>query len=216
MLNSKKVLFVLAHYDDESFCAGTIKKMLEKKISVHILIMCGEGRNLDDSRGSIFNENLKNLFGGAWSQKFNFFDLTLSTLDHSVQDKIKKELKDYIYAIAPDTIITHSSNDLHDDHKWVSQAVRIITRPSLNHKIKKLYECYIPGSFEYGNNKLSEFSTIVDIADSLPYKSTCVNNYNLSAEGVSNLNGSIISSQYFGMLNNMKAAEIYKPLYIKE
>ncbi len=44
----KNVLFVLAHLDDEVFSTGTIQKMKEQGGNVHILIICGNGCELNE------------------------------------------------------------------------------------------------------------------------------------------------------------------------
>lgn len=211
MFNSKKVLFVLAHFDDEVFSAGTIKKLTTSGIIVDVLIICGQGHDLVNNREEIFRKNSEMLGYNCYIMRR--FDLSLNTMSLDGQLETEKIIKDYIYSMAPDTVITHNKNDLHMDHKWVSDKVRIITRPSQDHNIKNLYECCVPGSTEYGDG--FDYDTIVNITNEQPYKTTCVQNYNLGVNGVSNFNGSMVSSEYFGMLHNMKRAEVFKTIYVK-
>jgi len=212
MLNSKKVLFVLAHYDDESFSAGTIKKMVDKGIEVSVLFICGLGKDLEDKRRDVCWENSKLI--GYTPYDLRYFDLTLNSLDNDVRLKMEQSVRDYIFSFAPDTVITNHGGDLHSDHRFVSKMVRIITRPSQHHNIKNLYECYVPGAAEYDEGT-QMFNTVIDITSEFREKIKCLANYNLSTNGVSNLNGAEISSKYFGNLYGVGVAEIFKPIYCK-
>ncbi len=214
MLNSKKVLFVLAHYDDESFSAGTIKKMVDAGIEVSVLIICGNGAVLNDPRRNIFSKNIEHVLQ-CQAGAIGYFDLTLNNLSNDVRMKMEESVRDYIYSYAPDTIITNNSTDLHNDHKFVSEMVRIISRPSQEHNIKNLYECYIPGATEYGAGT-NEFTCIVNVSNELPYRDTCIGNYDLPHRGLTNQAGARITAQYFGALNSCHAAEIFKPIYTKQ
>lgn len=212
MMNSKKVLFVLAHLDDEAFSMGTIKKLLERGVEVSILYVCGLGNSLSDNRVEISKQSAEYHKIKIYSLKY--FDLTLSTLDHEIQQELKQTIKDFIYSMSPDTIITNNSDDLHSDHQFVSNMIRIITRPSQDHKIKKLYECYIPGANEYGEFNIRMFNTVVNIDSS--YGELLLDRYDLPDIGMSNKNGYISSVNYFGALYGYKSAEIFKPIFIKE
>ena len=214
MLNSKKVLFVLAHYDDESFSAGTIKKMVNAGIEVLVLIVCGNGSSLNDQRREIFTKNIEHVLK-CQAGAVGYFDLTLNDLTNDIRMTLEESVRDYIYSYAPDTIITNNSGDLHKDHKFVSEMIRIISRPSQEHNIKNLYECYIPGATEYGEGT-DKFTCIVNITNELPYRDTCIGNYDLPSGGISNQSGARITAQYFGALNACHAAEIFKPIYTKQ
>ena len=214
MLNSKKVLFVLAHYDDEVFSTGTIKKMINHGIEVSVLIICGDGSSLGDPRRKIFTKNIEQVLK-CHAGVVGYFDLTLNDLKTDVRMMLEESVRDYIYSYAPDTIITNNSTDLHNDHKFVSEMVRIISRPSQEHNIKRLYECYIPGATEYGEGT-DKFTYIVNVTNELSYRDTCISNYDLPTRGLTNQAGARITAQYFGALNACHSAEIFKPIYIKQ
>ena len=214
MLNSKKVLFVLAHYDDESFSAGTIKKMINLGIEVSVLIICGNGDSLSDPRRDAYLNNWRNIIPQVEIFTLGYFDLSLNSLGNDVRLELAQSVRDYIYSYAPDTVITNNSGDIHRDHKFVSDMIRVITRPSQEHNVKKLYECYVPGSTEYGEG-VNAFTHIVDISNEAPYRDTIIGNYELPDRGMSNQAGARLSSQYFGMLNNCAMAEIFKPIYTR-
>jgi len=207
----QNILFVLAHYDDESFSAGTIKKLKDLGHNIYILIVCGNGNSLDDNRKLIFLEQCKILDIPSFHLKF--FDLTLIDLDEALKNNIKRNVLEVIDDYKIDIVYTNYSGDLHSDHKEVSNMVRVVCRPSVTH-IKKLYECYIPGAMENGQYKL--FNTIVNITENINFKSQWILNYKASLTSMDYHKISMTQSQYIGSLNQFKYAEMFELIWSKE
>ena len=205
----KKALFVLAHLDDEAFSAGTIKKMTDDGIEVSILIICGNGNAIDDMRPGIFKKNLELM--GASGYTFKYFDLTLPYLGLDAIVELKEAIFRVIDNSQCDMVFTNNSGDLHSDHRTVSELVRTVCRPrSCN--VETLYECYVPGSTEYGTGT-DEFKTIVDISNTIQTKQQCMLNYGRYLKGASSYETAKYSSQYYGDLYNFNYAEIFKMLW---
>ncbi len=206
-MENKNIMFVLAHYDDEAFNWGTIKKYLNEGANISIVIVCGNGNSLNDERRDIFFDNCSK--NGVWYDNLNFFDLTLSDLEHSIKAKIKNHLTKIISLKKIDWIITNNSDDLHEDHQTVSKMIRTVCRPYQT-SVKKLYECYIPGS-EFNSADLSVFKTIVDISDTIDDKHDCFISYRDLSPFY--MNASNNHSKYLGSLYNIEYAEQFKLIW---
>lgn len=207
MVESNRILFILAHYDDESFSAGTIKRLIERGKHVSVLIVCGLGATLDDDRRDTFESNMKKL--GAEGMYFKYLDLTLRDLKEDVKAELKNGLYKVIMEGSYDTIFTNHSGDIHHDHQEVSNMVRTVCRPQSIDIIKKLYEVYVPGSAEYGTG-INDFKTIVNVSGVDKIRSECILRYGNHLKGASSFYTARASSEYFGQLYGMKQAEIFK------
>lgn len=208
----KKNLFVFAHYDDEAFSAGTIRKMVANGEEVHILIICGNGFTLDDDRHTIFLKNCDLL--GATNYTLKYFDLTLKDLDSEVTQDIKSVITKLISNLNITNVYTNNGGDLHDDHKIVSLWLHTVCRPSIS-KVQSLSECYIPGANEYGSG-IHDFTTVVDITDFNDIKNQCLLNYGTHLKGASSQDAAIKHSQYIGSIYNMQFAETFKTIWQKK
>jgi len=208
--NIKNVMFVFAHYDDEAFSFGTIKKHIDAGDSVSIVIVCGNGASLEDNRKTIFLKNCESY--NIWFDNLNFFDLTLSDLQHDIQNQIKTYLTTTISVKKIDIVYTNNSSDLHSDHRKVSQMIRTICRPSKTN-IQALYECYIPGAAEYNQTDLSGFKTIVDVSAYIKEKNEVLDKYNDYLSGASDKIGSLLHAKYIGNLYYMEYAEQFKLIW---
>ena len=201
-----KIVFILAHFDDEAFSSGTIRKFVDDGHSVNILIVCGNGGSLHDDRKKIFIKNLELM--GATGGSLGYFDLTLAGLDSSTKIELKESIETYIFDNKFDTVFTNNSGDIHTDHTTVSELVHVVCRPR-SCEVKTLYECYIAGSTEYGKGT-DDFKTIVDINPTILTKQQCVLNYNKHLKGAASYESIKYSSLYFGDMYGFNYAEIFK------
>ncbi len=204
-----KIVFILAHFDDEAFSSGTIRKLVDDGHSVNILIICGNGGSLNDDRKKIFIKNLELM--GASGGSLGYFDLTLAGLDSSIKTELKRSIERHVSDNKFDIVFTNNSEDIHTDHTTVSELVRVVCRPRAC-EVKKLYECYISGSAEYGKGT-DDFKTIVDIDPTILTKKQCVLNYNKHLKGAASYNSINYSSQYFGDMYGFNYAEIFKLIW---
>lgn len=207
----RKVLFVLAHYDDEAFSAGTIRKMVDEGDTVSVLIICGAGAGdkHDYERQDIFYKNIEIM--GAVGHMRLYNDLDLSYLDYEQKESIKSTITRMLRTTEADTVITNNLEDIHPDHRVVSKLVRTVCRPRSAgaEKVEKLLECYVPGAAEYGNG-IDDFKIISDISDTYPVRQECILAYGDYLKGASSYNTAKVSAEYFGELYNFDYAEIFK------
>ena len=206
----KNILYVLAHFDDETFSSGTIIKQVREGHNVNVLIICGNGADLNDDRYSIFNTNMSLIKATGYSLKY--FDLTLRDLKEDIKIEIKKSIEKFINNHQIDIVYTNHGGDLHSDHQVVSEMIRVVCRPYSN--IEALYECYVPGAAEYGKG-VNNFNTIVDITEIANLKSQCVLNYKNYLKNGSSHDTCMLQSQYIGSLYGFKYAEHFKMIWQK-
>ena len=124
----KRVLVFAAHHDDEVIgCAGTIKKMTENNVEVHVVFATDGSTGVDHTRKyekKIRSERIDE------SKKVATFLGVSSTLDwkEKCQDLkyssllMQRAVKS-IRTIKPDIIITHSAFEKHIDHQELSKIV---------------------------------------------------------------------------------------------
>ena len=208
----KNILFVFAHYDDEAFSAGTIRKMVNEGHNVQVLIICGNGYVLDEPRKEMFKKNVGLM--GCCGSTLKYFDLTLSDLKEEVKSEIKASVSQLIIDDKIDYVYTNHSGDLHPDHKIVSDMIRTACRPGLT-TIKGLYECYISGATEYGLG-IYNFNIIVDVTDTYPIKKQCFVNYDTHLKNGSSWEVTNNCSKYIGGLYNIQYTEMFKLIWEKQ
>ena len=128
-----KILVIVAHPDDEILgCGGTIVKHRLSGNDAHILFL-GKGR------------------GDTLDQKFD----TLPLLDFI--QKIEASIKE----IEPQIIYTHCSSDLNRDHRIVSEAVLVATRPPS--PVRELYTFDATTDWAFGSFTSFQPNVFVEI-----------------------------------------------------
>jgi len=153
-----KILVVVAHLDDETFGIGGSLLKWKDTHDIKIISLC-HGRDNENTikRKDAFKKVQSKL--GCQARVYHYRDLYLDTERlGTLTQIIENEIKEF----CPDIVITNSENDIHQDHKITSHAVRIAARPNRNNNIKELLEFQIPGSEPFSS---TYFETIVDISD---------------------------------------------------
>jgi LmbE family N-acetylglucosaminyl deacetylase len=158
-----KILIVAAHPDDELLgCGGLIAKYHQtKKIKV---IFLAEGSSCRFSSLEIQSElskkNIANRTACAKAalQIFGvndlvFYDYPCGRLDTIPILDINKAIEFEISKFQPDTVLTHSEDDVNNDHRLVSRSVMMATRPNGTHNINNLLSFEIQSSTEWNLKK---------------------------------------------------------------
>lgn len=140
-------LYALAHYDDELFCLGQIIDDLVAKKDVVIYHMCGS--NIPDDRYHLFlnlRERLDNLPISSKNVIIIQSDFEPLFIDkdyqrQSIINKLQYLNTEYNF----DKVITVPA-DMHPDHKFLNDIVKVVFRPDRNEHCDLLLELNIPGS----------------------------------------------------------------------
>lgn len=122
-----KILCIGAHADDiEIGCGGTILKLSQEypKAQFHWIVLSADGKRAEEAQKSA------ELFLGNISSK----KIDVQGFKDSYFPFIGKDIKDYfikLKKLAPDLVITHNSNDAHQDHQLVAKLTWNIFRDHL-------------------------------------------------------------------------------------
>lgn len=152
-----KILVVVAHLDDETFGIGGSLLKWKDSHNIKIVSLC-QGRDNENTikRKAAFKKIQSKL--NCQSRIYPYRDLHLDEERLGILTNI---IEIEIEEFCPDIIITNSENDIHQDHKITSHAVRIASRPNRTN-IKEILEFQIPGSEPFS---ATYFDTVVDISD---------------------------------------------------
>lgn len=115
-----KILAVGAHPDDiEYSCSGFLRKMLKKGCEVHLLIMSMGERGADPREYSRENEQRRAFelsgFSGIFIRNYKDGELICNA-------QLISDIEAVIKQIGADLILTHYTDDYHQDHRAVAQA----------------------------------------------------------------------------------------------
>ena len=166
----KRILVVAPHLDDEAFgIGGSLAKWKAEGKEIHLMFLC-KGRDLQNSIDRILaNEKI--------ITELNIGRTVLQYEDLSLEQEklsnITRAIELIINWFEPDTVLTCSEYDLHQDHQITNRAVRIAARPSRS-LVKEIYEFKIPGSALYQN---VYYDTLHDISEYVELKQKLMNYY---------------------------------------
>jgi len=208
----KDILFVMAHFDDESFQIGTILKLLEEGHKIQILTVCGN----DFDRSMLSNH----IVNQESFQKIFWTGLMYEPLSLKQNSKTKKDIEKHIKKILIDNNINaiyyHYDKDLHYEHKIIANIINVLIRPDRDTfpELKEAYQVYTPGSSEQGKNfNINEFNKVVDISDFIEAERNALEVYSDYLKGVTSPDKVIDVKKYFGNLYNLKYASVYKTIF---
>lgn len=114
------VLAIGAHPDDlELACFATLSKLADSGSQVHLLVLSDGSRGGDEEIRLLEVQKGARFLDAASITQYRFPDTRLADHAYELVQAIEKRIND----LHPDLIITHSSNDQHQDH----QAAHIAT-----------------------------------------------------------------------------------------
>lgn len=185
MLNFGKILVVAAHPDDEVLgCGGLIAKLSSQGGQVRVIFMAeGTSCRYDKPWTNEVEEEIQHRTQcGIEAMKtlkvhdYYFYNIPCGRLDEKpiieIAKIIEKEIKDY----EPTTILTHSRNDVHNDHKVIFKATVQATRP-VGKIVKNLLSFEILSSTEWNYTKLFKPNFFVDITPEIDVKINAMHCY---------------------------------------
>ena len=123
-----QVLVLGAHCDDvEIGCGATLVDLADRSpdLQFHFIIFCSDSTREDETR-----KGLRNLLGNRVDLSMEFGGLKDGFLPYRAEEA-KQFLIDKTRSLSPDIVFTHSRNDLHQDHRFVSEITRQVLRDGL-------------------------------------------------------------------------------------
>lgn len=213
-MKKKNILFVFAHMDDEVYSLGTMLKLKKEGHNIFIITVCGNGRaaelHTNYPRRKAW-EAVNLLFDIDDPKGFGFYDLYLAHIpvekEHEIKVIISREIKNKKI----NYVFTNNSGDQHQDHKKISELVRLCCRED-NTTIEKLYECYVPGTCERGEG-IKDFNVAIEVSEFIDEKKKYLSMYGNELKNSNTIESTIAGNLYFGRLYNCQFAEIFKLVY---
>jgi LmbE family N-acetylglucosaminyl deacetylase len=151
------ILIIAAHPDDETLGCGGLIYQNSRKNNIKVIFL-GEGTSCrfseDDDEDKITKEIEKRkkycikALKTLGVKNYEFYNLPCGQFDQTPIIKIGKIIEKEIIKFKPQTIITHSKNDVHIDHQITHQATIQSTRPGINNFIEKILSFEILSSSE--------------------------------------------------------------------
>jgi len=172
-----KILFLLAHPDDEAYGPyGTILKLVKQGHEVTVFCLCNGERpgneKVSADRVFAFKENCE-LAGVEWKIQNNP-DLSLK------YNETVANVTGIIDFFKPDAVYTHNISDLNNDHRIVAEAALVACRPKPTSTVNELYFFEVPSSTDWTFSQVQpvfEPNTYIDITDCIEDKKLALARY---------------------------------------
>lgn len=155
MSESEKVLFVVAHPDDEVLGAGgAIAYHVSKGHQVQVLFAAdGESarKTADSKSKNIRRENAERAAGVLQTLPPVFLDLPDNRLDGLPILDVIQPIEDLLRTYPATTIYTHHWGDLNVDHRLVCEATLTAARPQPSCSVRRIFFFEVPSSSEWNS-----------------------------------------------------------------
>lgn len=154
-----KILIVAAHPDDDILgCGGLMAKYSSSRIIRVVFI--AEGTTCRYSRAEVNSppaqEGVKVRADAACRalrslgvKDVKFYDLPCGRLDQGPVIELNKIIESELKIFQPDALFSHSQDDVNNDHRLVSRAVQMATRPGGLYHVPFLYSFEVQSSTEW-------------------------------------------------------------------
>lgn len=154
----KRALIIAAHPDDEVLgCGATISKYLRIGVQFMVLFVaegssCRYKNPLSSESYAAISERrtmATNALSILGVKEYCFKDLPCGRLDQEPIIEINKIIESAIRDFNPDTVFTHSAVDANNDHRIVSRATMMATRPGSFNCVQRLLSYEVLSSTEW-------------------------------------------------------------------
>ena len=153
----ERTLIVVAHPDDEILgCGGLLAKISSTSEIRVVFIAEGSSCRFKPGETEEISEaiSIRSLAARKSLSKFrvgdiHFEDNECGRLDQIPIIEINKLIERHIKEFNPSTLICHSSVDANSDHRRVSEATLMATRPGALNQVKHVLSCEILSSTEW-------------------------------------------------------------------
>ncbi len=155
----KRVLIVSAHPDDDILGCGGLMAKYSSSVKFKVIFIA-EGSSCRFSESELEKQEVSDVINKRnrsgikaldilGVKNVEFYDLPCGRLDQVPIININKIIEQEIIQFEPDTLFTHSENDANNDHKIVSKASIMATRPNANNFVEKVFQYEILSSSEW-------------------------------------------------------------------
>lgn len=219
---SKKILVIVAHPDDETLGpGGTIARHTSEGDTIYGISMTDgiSARGLKNKKKSQIrfkaSINAAKHIGLNWIKKARFPDNSMDKIPLLEIIKVIEEVK---LKIKPTLIYTHSSADLNIDHRIVSEATLSAFRPQTNELWEEIRAFETPSATDYGHKSITgNFypNLYVDITNTWNIKLKALNEYKIEMRGAPHsrsIDGLKNLAEYRGNQVGLKFAEAFEIL----
>ena len=156
----KQVLILSPHADDEILgCGGLIAKYSKRNYYINVVILTNANKGAPEIYSSKQIENIRKesklanqLIG---TKKLFFENLPGLNLNNYPFYKITNLIQKYIYQINPEIVLIPSINDIHDDHKIIFKAAKVVMRPNKKNNLKKILSYEVLSETEWNEDEKS-------------------------------------------------------------
>lgn len=209
----KRLLVVVAHPDDEVLgCAGLLLENHAQKGENYVLYLnngCHYRKDFDAA--TILQQIVK----VSQILKFKPIVETLTTgeFDTYPQRSVNDIVSKWVKKLRPAKVITHISNDLHQDHKVVNAATMVACRFTANNPVKAVLEMPVISSSEINPQFNFQPNLFLDISKYIETKKLAMEQYVFEVESMAELRGAKGIEGwaiFYGMHIGVKYAEAYK------
>lgn len=220
--NSKNVLVIAAHPDDEILgCGGTIARLSKEGHEIYSLILAEGITSRDPQRNRPGRKKeIKHL--KASMHKANKIAGTREVFDFDYPDNrfdtvpfldIVKTIEDICGRVKPNIIFTHHKNDLNIDHQITCKAVMTATRPQPGDRIQEVYAFEVLSSTEWSFPLSFSPNVYFDIGSSFKLKCKAMKAYETELREYPHprsLEGIEANARLWGMKSGLKLAEAFE------
>lgn len=145
----KKVLIIAAHADDEVLgVGGSINRWVTEGKKVACLFMA-DGETSRETDSSLIHRRAEQALDASrvlGHEVLGNLSLPDNRLDQVPMLDLAQALEPFIIDYLPDTVLTHSSNDLNIDHRRTLEAVLTACRPQPNSPVKRIASFEVPSA----------------------------------------------------------------------
>lgn len=186
------VLVIAAHPDDEVLgCGGTIAKLSEQGVRVHIRIL-GEGITsrfdqraaADPATLAALHERSRRAGALLGAQSVAVLDLPDNRFDSVSLLDVVKRIERAIEETRPEVVYTQHGGDLNIDHVVTFRAALTATRPMADCGVRAVYAYEVASSTEWAFGRFSpvfEPNAFIDIEATLERKIAAMETYESEA-----------------------------------
>lgn len=214
-LNCSKdiVLVVVAHPDDEVLgCAGLLLEYNKRKVKTYVLYL----NNGCHYRSNFESETIKKqIMNVSKILKFEPIIESLSSgeFDTYPQRNVNDLVMKYVKKLKPTIVVTHISNDLHQDHRVTNVATMIASRFMPSSSVRKIIEMPVISSSEINPQFDFKPNLFLDITEYIDLKKIAMAEYVFEVESFKELrgqNGIEGWGVFYGMHIGVHYAEAFK------